>query len=273
MRPRTDQGHAEQRHQPFRLGDGPAPVARVGAHVRHDDRCRRPGDLADHAFAQRERDGRVRLDAGVVGRAEHEALASLFQQVQGDRLGSHHPGGHLGHDLEHLVQIERRDDRAADLEEPFQLVDLLAHVVVEGGLLERPGSEVADEREQLDLVVGEVVRMNRLHVHRADGPALHGERDGEQGGQCLLERLGQQLEPRIGSRVGRSDRSAVKDGPPGQALAGSERRHADGRPGEASGGLEDKPVALLQVDRARGHVHDLGGDSGDDLEGGFQLPG
>ena len=244
---------------------------RIGMEIGAGDRLARGGGHPGDALADMEGAAGPGETALRMRRREHQLFP--IQQHEGAQRGVEDAGRHLDQEPQDLFQVEGRRQGFAHLRQRAQLHDLAPHAVVESGFLERPAGEIGDDAEELNLVLGVLVRAGRLDVDRAERLASRGQGNRQQGLEEGLMRLREVLEARIGRRVGRRRRLTLVGRPPGQAFAQAEPGDAYPLRRQARGGLEDQVLALAveQIDRTAVHAHHFGGLAGDQRQRGVQV--
>src|ERR687892_980406 len=185
-----------------------------------------------------------------------EHLGACVQEIEMTGSGAQEAEPALGHGRQELLERLRAGQRLAELREVLELVHALAHLLVEAGVLDRPGDERGARREDLDLGVGELPRRLRVERDRANDVAvLADDRDGEERLEALLLELGDEPVARVGDGVLGESRFLALDRPPGKTLAALEGDLADELRVGLRRGAEHEPLAFVldEVDEARVH--------------------
>jgi len=94
------------------------------------------------------------LEARPVVRARHEHLLGPVELVDRPDVGAGELDRVRHNPFEHLLQVECRVDRLADLAERLQLLDRTLQLLEQPGVLDRDDRLVGERLQQLDLLVG-----------------------------------------------------------------------------------------------------------------------
>ncbi len=234
----AQQGHADQRANPFQTQILRDLEVRIGFVVRNELHLSRHRDAAGDAVpADGARRPVARPDfflVRVVGGfgQEYVALAQINHAV----VGAEGDGG-IDQRLHDFVQAERRT--ADDLkgvcgsrllrERLFEVACPRLHLLKQPRVLDRDGGLVREALQQRDLLIGEGPRRLARDDDRADAPRLHQHRRIEHGHAARLPNL--DLEPfrqvRLVGEIGKMHRAALRDGEAGGA---ARERHDVGAP-------------------------------------------
>ena len=268
------QWHAQQRAQPFLPGDVGVAVAWVRRDVQNGHRPLCLGHPADDPLAQFQRGFVAVGGREVLCRSQLQLAAVFVEQHQRAEPRLHHPGRHLDHHVQHLVQVPGRGDGLAHLGQGGKLGDLALHPLVEHRLLQGTGRQVGDQAQQLHLLPREFVVPARLDVHSADDAPLVDQRHRQQGLEARLLGFRQVFETGVAGRVSLRHRLPGLGCPAGQSLAEPQVRLAYGFGRQSGGGLEHQTLAVpvQQVDGTGVHAHHLCAPAGDQVQCRVQFP-
>jgi hypothetical protein len=237
-------------------------VAAVGAHVGDDHRLAGLGHPSHQPLPHLELDGLLRDDRASDLAHQRHLLGLAIDQVDGGRVVVDHLVERLEDGLDHLLEIERRRQRLADLEQHLLLERAPLDLLVEQRVVERERHVLGRHLEPVEVGAAERFLVDLVETFdRAERLAApvqrHYERRAEVGGRPLD----------VGTGVaGRQpQRLPVDDGPARQPLAA---RHAmAGRRGTALGRelLRHEPRAAAARDP---DAHLAGADQPPQVAGG-----
>ena len=87
------------------------------------------------------------------GRAEHEDAVLVVELVDDAAVGAGEADGVRHDGREHLLEVQRRGDRLADLAERLQLLDAVLQLLEQPGVLDGDDRLVGERLQQRDLLV------------------------------------------------------------------------------------------------------------------------
>jgi hypothetical protein len=234
--------------------------------------AQRPAD--DAAQPQRLRRRALQHLQQHVGGAVERRLVAVLGRVGGDddeppaRIELEQPAAVAGQELAdarggdpvELGAVLDRRDPAAQGRELREIGDALLGLLVELGVLDRPGDDRRGLPQHVEDALVELVRRRRVHDDHADHvAAARRHRDRRHRLEAVLLELGDEVRPRVIRRALADERGlAVAHRPAREALVDAELDPPDLPRVHRRGGAQPQPAACDEVDEAGVRVGDAG---------------